>query len=147
MNEEARILEKLKRVMALFAGTDVEGERAAAEATALRLQQRLDTLRRSNPDSEYRFTISDPWSRRLLLALLRRQGLKPYRYRGQRYSTIMVKVSAAYVDEVLWPEYVQLDNILREYLEDITSKLISQAVYADVSEAGERVELEAPART
>ena len=41
--------------------------------------------------------MADDWSRQLFLALLRRYELKPYRYRGQRYTTVMVKVPKKFV--------------------------------------------------
>jgi len=40
--------------------------------------------RSERPALEYRLTAGDAWSRKVLLALLRRYDLKPYRYRNQR---------------------------------------------------------------
>jgi hypothetical protein len=39
---------------------------------------------------EFRFSLADQWSRHLLVALLRRYGIKPYRYSRQRRTTVMV---------------------------------------------------------
>ena len=55
----------------------------------------------------FRFTLADTWSRKLFLSLLRRYDLKPYRYRGQRRTTVMVKVPKPFVHETLWPEFRQ----------------------------------------
>ncbi len=38
---------------------------------------------------EWQFSL-DPWSYRLLVALSRRYGLEPYRYRRQRHSTLII---------------------------------------------------------
>jgi hypothetical protein len=61
--------------------------------------------------------LPDTWSRKLFLSLLRRYDPKPYRYRGQRRTTVMVKGPKPFVHETLWPEYQQLDAALRTYLE------------------------------
>jgi len=138
MTEEEKLLEKLRRIEALFAGTDALGERDAAAAAAGRLRQRLDELRRRDPAVEYKFTLTNSWSRRLLSALLRRYGVEPYRYSGQRRTTVMAKVPASFVDETLWPQFQQLDDVLRAYLDDITARVISEGIFGDASEAQER---------
>jgi hypothetical protein len=86
--------------------------------------------------------MNDSWSRRLFTALLRRYGVQPYRYRGQRYTTVMARVSKSFVDDTLWPEFVALDNVLQEYLSDVTERVIREAIYEDVSEASERAKPE-----
>ena len=75
------------------------------------------------------------WSRKLFVALLRRYRLKPFRYSCQRYTTVMANAPKRFVDETLWPEYEKLDEILNGYLEEITDRVISQAVFSDSSEA------------
>ena len=82
--------------------------------------------------------MPDDWSRRLFTALLRRYGIQPFRYRGQRYTTVMARVSKSFVDKTLWPEFVELDNVLRAYLSDITDRVIREAIFEDSSEATER---------
>jgi hypothetical protein len=84
---------------------------------------------------EYRFSLVDAWSRKLFVALLRRYGITPYRYPGQRRPTVMAKVPHKFVQETLWPEYCQLSETLQKYLNDITEKIISESIFADNSEA------------
>ena len=91
------------------------------------------------PPAEFKFSLTDDWSRQLFTALLRRYGLQPYRYRGQRYTTVMVRVSKSFVDKTLWPEYLELSKQLRAYLHDITQKVIREAIFEDSSEAVERM--------
>ena len=69
------------------------------------------------------------------MALLRRYGLEPYRYPRQKHTTVMARVSAGFVNETLWPEFVELDKILTAQVDDITSRLIAESVHADSSEA------------
>ncbi|MFP4099057.1 hypothetical protein [Coleofasciculus sp.] len=58
-----------------------------------------------------------------------------YRYYRQKYTTVMARVPVSFVDETLWPEFQQLDETLRSYLEEVTNRVISTSIYADSSEA------------
>ena len=133
--DEAKLIEKLLRIEALHAGAATEGEQNAAEHARQRILARLRQIAIEDPPVEYKFTLSDMWSRQVFVALLRRYGLEPYRYHRQRYTTVMVQVSKRFVDETLWPEFEQLDNTLREYLESVTQRVVKKVLNADASEA------------
>ncbi len=135
MSDEERLIEKLKRIEALFAGAATQGERAAAENAMQRIRGRLKELHKTDPPTEFKFRLADMWSRRLLVALLRRYGIRPYRYRRQKHTTVMAKVSERFVKETLWPEFRELDNTLRTYLDEITDRVIREGIYSDTSEA------------
>ncbi len=49
----------------------------------------------------------------------------------------MLKTPKAFVDQVLWPEFQQLDEALRRYLSEVTTRIIRDEVHKDVSEAAE----------
>lgn len=133
--DEKALLEKLRRVEALHAGATTPGERDAA-ANAMRvIQLRLKLVEKEQPPVEYKFTLGDNWSRKLFMALARRYGLKPYRYRRQRYTTVMVRVPERFVRDTLWPEFVELDQALRETLERATDQVIGQVFEQEPSEA------------
>ena len=134
MDDQAKIIETLQCIEALFAGAKTEGEREAAANARERMRARLESFREIDPPVEYKFTLTDMWSRKLFAALLRRYGLTPFRYYRQRYTTVMVMVSRTFVDETLWPEFQKLDETLREYLNDVTDRIISQGIYSDNSE-------------
>lgn len=136
--EEERLIEKLHKIEALFARPATDGERVAAGNALERIRKRLRQLELAEPAIEFRFSLPDTWSRSLLIALLRRYGLKPYRYPGQRRTTVMVKVTKTFVDETLWPEFQQLNATLRGYLDEVTQRVIAEAIYRDVSDAEER---------
>ena len=101
---------------------------------------RLESVEKTEPLVEYKFTLADTWSRKVFMALLRRYDLKPYRYRGQRRTTVMVKVPRSFVDETLWPEFQQISSTLRTYLDEVTERIIADVIHADSSEAVEVAE-------
>ena len=144
VDEEERLIEKLQKIETLFARSTTPGERLAAQSARERIRRRLDQLEKSERVEEYRFSLSDGWSKSLFIALLRRYGLKPYRYRRQRRTTVMVRVTASFVDEVFWPEFQELDTTLQAHLDSITTRIIREAIYSDDSDVEER-EGDAPA--
>jgi len=129
--------EKLRKIEALFAGAGTAGERNAAEAALERMRVRLKELEQRDPPIELQFSLPDRWSRILFTALCRRYGLEPYRYRRQRRTTLMVRAPRQFTEEVLWPEFNELDGELQTYLHEVTLKLIRQEVYSDTSDAQE----------
>jgi len=135
--DEAKLREKLGRIEALFAGATTEGERIAAAEARRRIQLRLQDVERLDPPVEVRFSMADTWSRKVFLALLRPYELKPYRYRGQRRTTVMVKVPTVFLNETLWPEFQQITAALHAYLGEVTDRIITDVIHRDGSEASE----------
>jgi hypothetical protein len=135
--EEAKLREKLARIEALFAGATTEGERVAAAEARRRIQLRLQAVEQRDPPVEHRLTVSDAWSRKVLLAMLRRYDLKPYRYRNQRHTTVMVKAPVSFVNETLWPEFRQISAALRSYVDQLTERVLADVFQADSSDAPE----------
>jgi hypothetical protein len=72
--------------------------------------------------------------------LVRRYGLRPFRYPRQRKTTVMVRGPKSFVDQTLWPEYLELEKVLSSYLSQVTTRVISQAIDADVSDAQEEAD-------
>ena len=138
IDAEERLVEKLQKIEALFARSTSPGERRAAQSARERIRQRLDQFEKSERGEEYRFFLSDGWSKSLFIALLRRYELKPYRYHRQRRTTVMVRVTASFVDEVLWPEFQELDTTLRAHFDSITTRIIREAIHSDDSDIEER---------
>jgi hypothetical protein len=99
-----------------------------------RIKKRLGEVDRLEKAIEYRFKLNDDWSKKLFIALLRRYGLKPYRYARQRRTTVMVRVPRSFVNETLWPQYLELSTTLRDYLEDITDRVIAEGVHGDTQD-------------
>ena len=114
------------------------GERQAAAAAMARIRQALESAVKTQPVPETRFSLPDQWSRRLFLALCRRYGLKPYRYKGQRHTSVVVRAPREFIDFTLWPEYLELSQALNSYLNEATERIIREEVYGDTEEAGEQ---------
>jgi len=103
-----------------------------------RLRQALKAAAKTQPLPELKFSMADQWQRRLFTALCWRYGLEPYRYKGQRYTTVMVRVPRSFVNTTLWPEYLDLQEALHSYLNEATERIIREEVYGDTGEAVER---------
>jgi len=132
--DEEKLIEKLRLIEALYAGATTEGEQVAAGHARQRILERLRSMEAEDPPVEYRFSMEDMWSRRVFVALLRRYGITPYRYRRQRYTTVMARVSRRFVDETLWPQFERLSDTLRQYLSEVTDRVVAQVISEDLSE-------------
>ncbi len=128
MTTEQQLREKLRKITALFEGAATSGERQAAAAAMERIRQALDTASKTQPLPEMQFSMVDQWQRRLFTALCRRYGLEPYRYKGQRHTTVMVRAPRSFVDKTLLPEYLELQAALHAYLNEATERIIRAEV-------------------
>ncbi len=138
MSDVDALLARLQKIEALFAGATTEGERLAADAARDRVQARLDEAAAAGPLIEIQYSLPDDWSRMLFMALARRHGIEPYRYRRQRRTTVVCRVSQRFSDQTLWPEYCRLSRVLTTHLDRITRGVISSTIHADTSDAKER---------
>jgi hypothetical protein len=138
MTTERDLREKLRKITALFEGATTVGERDAAAAAVLRIKQALAAAERTEHPVETKFSLPDHWHRRLFSALCRRYGLEPYRYKGQRHTTVVVQAPRSFIDRTLWPEYLEIQTALDAYLHEATERIIREEVYRDINEASER---------
>lgn len=137
MTPEQSLREKLRKIEALFAGAATEGERLAAGAAAERIRERLGQATGKEKEIEVKFSISDVWSRQLFVALCRRYGLRPFRYRRMHRQSIIIRAPKSFVEQVLWPEFEELSAALTDYLSEITEKVIREEVHGETGEADE----------
>ena len=135
--DEGSLIEKLRRIEALYAGATTPGERDAAGSAKQRILARLAEFFTADPPVDFKFSIADPWARQVFNALARRYGLKPFRRYGQHRQTVMLKVSKRFVDETLWPEFTAINDELHKYLHEVTERVIREALDASTSEADE----------
>ena len=143
MAPEQLLREKLRKIEALFAGAATDGERVAAGAAAERIRDRLGLAAGKEKKIEMKFSISDTWSRQLFVALCRRYGLRPFRYRRMHRQSIIIRAPKSFVEQVLWPEFEELSAALTAYLAEITERVIREEVH---SETGEAEEVDEPRR-
>ena len=131
---EQDLLDKLSKIERLYAGAATPGEKEAAADASLRIKRRLGETAKVERPIEYKFTLADGWSKKLFTALLRRYELRPYRYARQRRTTVMVRVPRSFVDETLWPEFLELSKVLQTYLDEVTERVISSAIHDNEGE-------------
>ena len=120
MTPEQILRLKLRKIEALFAGAATPGEKAAAGAAAERIRERLGKTSGTEKSVELKFSISDVWSRQLFIALCRRYGLRPFRHRRMHRQSILIKAPQSFMEQVLWPEFQELNAALIAYLSEIT---------------------------
>jgi len=139
MTDEQQIRDKLAKIKSLFAGATTPGERVAAQAAIERLQQRIDGVSPApsvaDPPVEFRFSLRNPWSLRLFLALCRSKGFKPYRYPRMRRTSVCIRIGKRAVSTDLWPEYVEMNAVLTEYLGELADHIIADCINPDRSDA------------
>lgn len=137
MNSEDRLREKLRKIEALYAGAATAGEKAAADAAADRIRQQFRSAGQTEQAEDYKFSLPDPWSRQLFIALCRRYGLRPFRYPRMHRQTVMVRAPASVIQTVLWPEFEELSEALTSHLHEITERIIRQEVHEATQDAEE----------
>ena len=135
MTPEQLLREKLRKIEALFAGAATDGEKVAAGAAAARIRDRLGQAAGKEKEIEVKFSISDTWSRQLFVALCRRYGLRPFRYRRMHRQSIIVRAPKSFVEQILWPEFEELNDALIAYLSEITEKVIRDEVHGETGDA------------
>jgi hypothetical protein len=138
MTTEQELRQKLRKISSLFEGATTAGERDAAAAAIDRVRKALAAAEQIEQLVETQFKLVDRWNRRLFTALCRRYGLKPYRYPRQRYSTVTLRAPRSFIDNTLWPEFLQIKKALDEYLNEATERIIREEVFGNSDEAEER---------
>jgi hypothetical protein len=136
-SNENRLRETLRKIEALYAAAGTQGEKIAAGAAAERLRRRFEKTRDEEGSEELRFSISDPWSRQLFIALCRRYGLRPFRYSRMHRQSVVVQGPPSFVNDVLWREFEELSVALTTHLEEITNRIIREEVHASTQDAEE----------
>lgn len=134
---EAQLRDKLRKIEALFSGAATVGEKAAAGAAADRIRALLGKAASVEAAQDIKCSIPDMWSRQLFMALARRYGIRPFRYRRMHQQTVIVRTPRSFFDRVLWPEFVELSSALTAYLAEITEKLIREEVHGETQDAEE----------
>lgn len=137
MDDRQKLFDRLRKIEALYAGAATPGERDAAASARERIRAKLKSVAQQERAEEYRFSMDNPWSRKIFLALLRRYGIEPYRYSRQRRNTVMARVPRTFVEDTLMPEFQEMNQALFDHLERITDDIISQEISNDTSEARE----------
>lgn len=137
MSSEDRLREKLRKIEALYAGATTAGEKFAASAAAGRIRRQFEAASKKEQAKEIKFSIPDPWSRQLFIALCRRYGVKPFRYTRMHRQTVIILAPASFVQKMLWPEFEELSQALSAHLSEITDRIIREEVHEATQDADE----------
>lgn len=89
------LLERIKKIESLILGAKTEGEKQAAISAKERILKKYPELEIHKNPKEYALYTQDNWHKKLLLAICRKYGVKPYRYYRQKYTTVMVQLPLA----------------------------------------------------
>ena len=136
------LLDKLKKIEALIQGASTPGEKQAASLAKQRVLEKMEESQ-AKRTIQYKVSAESPWEKHLFCALCQKYGFKPYRYYRQKYTTSNVDVPKAFMEEVLWPEYLKYSGMLRELVDEITKDLIDQIHRVEEDEVVVSGELEA----
>ena len=60
------------------------------------------------------------------MAVCAKHGVQTYRYKGQKYTTTMVRVTKGFMNLLLWPEFEQYARAFDELALDIMLGLIAK---------------------
>jgi hypothetical protein len=58
----------------------------------------------------------------------------------QRDTTVVVRAPDSFINNILWPEFLQIKDALNEYLNEATDRIIREEVYNNSAEAAERTD-------
>jgi len=120
------LLDRIKKIESLIIGAKTDGEKSAAISAKGRLLKKYPELEINKDPKEYRLYTNDNWHKRLLLAICRKYGVRPYRYKRQKYTTVMVNMNEEFLNKILWKEYLEYAGHLEKLVKEITDDLINK---------------------
>lgn len=120
------LLARIKKIESLIKGSTTEGEKTAALLAKERILEKYPRLKHENNLKEYSLYTQDSWHKKLLIAICRKYEVKPYRYHRQKYTTVMVRINPEFLNNVLWPEFLEYSAHLESIVEGITDDLINK---------------------
>jgi hypothetical protein len=127
LGSDRELLESLQAISKSLVGirSDLSGK---VEESWGEFRAHAEALNNAGPVEEFRFSLPSARSQVLFCALLKRCGVKAYRYRGQKRSTINARVSKRFVDELLWPQYREFASILDTFFDGLAFQVISDTI-------------------
>jgi len=134
MLSEIGLIEKLKKIEALYLGATTEGEKAAAFHAMANVKNKINHYQSEEIIKEWSFKFENYFEKKLFKALLSKYNLQSYRYKGQRYTTVMVRSTDSFVNQTLWPQYLEMSKVLRSYLEEVTNDVIKKTMGLEEAE-------------
>lgn len=75
---------------------------------------------------EYRVALKSIWQKTSFVALCKKYGFRTYRCQRQKFTTTMVHISPAVMDELLWPEYLKHSEMLQELIQNLLDSMLAK---------------------
>jgi hypothetical protein len=101
-------------------GLEPDDASVASNEIAARIQQ----LSRDSDMRVYQFKVQSDWEGLVVIALLRRYGLVPFRFKRQKRGTVMARVSERFMNDVLWPIHNQVVSALRDHFNQFVTAML-----------------------
>ncbi len=134
MLNENGLIEKFQKIEALYLRATTEGEKAAAFSAMASVQTKINSFKEVESPREWSFSMQNEFEKKLFKALLHKYGLESYRYKGQRYTTVTVRATKTFVNQIIWPQYLEMSKVLSSYLEEVTNDVIKKTMGQDDTE-------------
>jgi hypothetical protein len=134
MNEEQEIIDAFATIernhAALYSLAAASSEEAKAAIAARYKALHTDQLK------EYQCSLKTEWEQVVFQSLLKRYGIKAYRYRKQRRTTVLIRVSEPFMNDLLWPIFrdvmfkvrIRFSEVLRGFLPSIAAGPFTTAI-------------------
>jgi hypothetical protein len=126
--------EKLRRIETSYCRGRSETGPEIDENALEKMMTRVAHFTRIDPPIEIRFSLHEEWSRLLFLALARRYGFEPYRYKNQNIATVMIRIPRSFADGLLWSELQDMSHAIRSYQFQTTLDIIKNEIHPDLEE-------------
>jgi len=119
MSNDQALTDTFRAIEQTYAGLHGNADEAVARIRA-RLREVADA-----PDvQEFQCAPKTDWDVVVLHALLKRYGIPAYRYRKQRRTTVLVRVSKRFMNELLWPIFTEVSAALHVRFSAIATSLL-----------------------
>ncbi|MGL1890105.1 MAG: hypothetical protein OCD02_00695 [Spirochaetaceae bacterium] len=103
MVKEFEVHQKLQKIEKLYYGAKTTGERVSAKKAKVRI---LNKIKSEDKATIYKFKLDNELNVDLLLNVMYKYEIDEFKKSKKQPTTVIAKVSAKFVDRVLWPEYL-----------------------------------------
>ncbi len=102
----------------------VGAEVTDSELARARISEMLKQSATAPDIQEFQCGAKQDWERVIFCAICKRFGITVYRYSNQRKTTVLVRLSKQFMDDVLWPIYLDVANSVARRFTEVTSGLL-----------------------
>jgi len=88
----------------------------------------LDGAKAADLETELQYVLSDAWAVRILVALFRKHGVKPYRCPRQRRTTVMVRIRKSDFEQTIAVKFRSHHREFAGYFDEMVNHLIADVM-------------------